>query len=230
MVIYETINLINGKRYIGQDANDNPNYLGSGKNLKKAIEKYGRENFQKIILERCNSREKLNEREQHWIAITNAQKSNKYYNIVRGGTGGDNWEGRRDTPEYQAFCTKMKKINNDSIHIRTKDGHSDTTKENQRKAAKGRYTLYWFVERYGEINGKLKYEERNKSLMYRNVSPIDITKFERITKEVLSELILNNHNATAIERHFNISCKRLRTMLKKYFGDTNVIRIQRLLQ
>ena len=41
MVIYLTINKINGKKYLGKDVRNNPKYLGSGFDLKKAIEKYG---------------------------------------------------------------------------------------------------------------------------------------------------------------------------------------------
>jgi hypothetical protein len=50
MVIYCITNLINGKKYIGSDSNNNPNYLGSGTHIKKAIKKYGRENFTKTII------------------------------------------------------------------------------------------------------------------------------------------------------------------------------------
>ena len=53
MIIYKTTKLINGKFYIGQDSYNNPNYVGSGFILLKAIKKYGRHNFEKIILESC---------------------------------------------------------------------------------------------------------------------------------------------------------------------------------
>ena len=49
MVIYCTTNLINGKKYIGSDTNNNPYYLGSGVSIIKAIKKYGRNNFKKEI-------------------------------------------------------------------------------------------------------------------------------------------------------------------------------------
>jgi hypothetical protein len=49
MIIYKTTNLINGKMYVGQDSHNNPLYLGSGKVLGLAIEKYGIENFKKEI-------------------------------------------------------------------------------------------------------------------------------------------------------------------------------------
>lgn len=72
MIIYKTTNLINGKFYIGRDKFNNSEYLGLGKILQSAIEKYGKENFKKEILEHCSSIEELNEREIFWIKETNA--------------------------------------------------------------------------------------------------------------------------------------------------------------
>jgi group I intron endonuclease len=89
MQIYKVINKINGKWYIGKDVSDRPYYYGSGKALKNAIVKYGKENFEKIILETCKSKEDLIEREKHWIAITNATLDKMSYNIASGGEGGD---------------------------------------------------------------------------------------------------------------------------------------------
>ena len=89
MIIYKTINLVNGKIYIGKDKYNNPKYLGSGKKLKLAIEKYGSERFKKEILEECNSIVELNTREIYWIAFFNSTDRTIGYNIALGGTGGD---------------------------------------------------------------------------------------------------------------------------------------------
>lgn len=89
MIIYKTINLINGKFYVGKDEKNNPNYLGSGINLQKAIKKYGKENFLKEILEVCSTREELIEREKYWIRETKAQEVG--YNIADGGWGGNTY-------------------------------------------------------------------------------------------------------------------------------------------
>jgi len=86
MVIYKTTNLINGKIYIGKDEKNNPKYLGSGKILKLAIKKYGKENFKKEILEYCNNREHLCVIEKYWIEKLQSKKNG--YNIKDGGNGG----------------------------------------------------------------------------------------------------------------------------------------------
>lgn len=89
MVVYKTTNTINGKFYVGQDSKNNPSYLGSGVLLKKAIEKHGRENFVKEILEVCNTKEQLNEREIFWIEETKAREVG--YNLAEGGHGGSTY-------------------------------------------------------------------------------------------------------------------------------------------
>ncbi len=87
MIIYKTTNLVNQKFYVGKDTHNNPNYYGSGKRLKLAIQKYGIENFKKEILEICETLDQLNEREKFWIKELNA--INEGYNIQLGGDGGD---------------------------------------------------------------------------------------------------------------------------------------------
>lgn len=86
MIIYKTTNKINGKWYIGQDTKNNPNYLGSGILIKKAIQKYGKENFNKEILEFIDGGfEELNKSEIKWIKKLNAVECNDSYNIAEGG-------------------------------------------------------------------------------------------------------------------------------------------------
>ena len=88
MVVYITTNLINGKKYIGKDESNNPNYLGSGLQLSAAFKKYGKQNFIKEILCEGRDRKDLEELEKYFIEYYNAQKSPLFYNIAPGGTGG----------------------------------------------------------------------------------------------------------------------------------------------
>jgi group I intron endonuclease len=87
MVIYLTTNLVNNKKYIGKDSNNNPQYLGSGVLLLEDIKKYGKENFKKEILEHCDSDEELTLKETYWIYQSNALSSNEFYNLVDYSAG-----------------------------------------------------------------------------------------------------------------------------------------------
>ena len=51
--IYLTINTINKRMYIGKKQSEqyDPTYYGSGKVIKQAIQKYGIENFNNVILD-----------------------------------------------------------------------------------------------------------------------------------------------------------------------------------
>lgn len=88
MIVYKTTNLINGKVYVGKSKFNKKNYYGSGILLKRAISKYGKENFVKEILEICINEQQLNEKEIKWIAKINCIQPNGY-NISLGGTGGN---------------------------------------------------------------------------------------------------------------------------------------------
>lgn len=92
MYIYKTTNLINGKIYIGKRVyrkKDDNWYLGSGIYLNKSIKKYGRKNFKKEILEWCNDKKHLCEREIYWIKEFNATNLKIGYNLSLGGDGGN---------------------------------------------------------------------------------------------------------------------------------------------
>ena len=84
--IYLTTNLINGKKYIGQHYGElNDSYLGSGNTFKKALDKYGKSNFKKEILEICDGYDNMNLAERKWINFYNAVQDENFYNIASGG-------------------------------------------------------------------------------------------------------------------------------------------------
>ena len=95
--IYLTTNKINNNKYIGKRQTNKQisldSYLGSGKLLKQAIKKYGKENFSKIILEECKNADELAEREKFYIEMYNAVNDDSFYNIHEGGNGGNTLKG-----------------------------------------------------------------------------------------------------------------------------------------
>lgn len=112
MIIYKTTNLANGKIYIGKDKNNNPAYLGSGKILHLAFQKYGIENFNKEILEECETLEDLNEREKYWIGFYNSTDRKIGYNIELGGNGGNTISKHPNKDEIRSKHSEWMKQNN----------------------------------------------------------------------------------------------------------------------
>lgn len=83
--IYKITNKINNKSYIGKKYGSfDDNYYGSGKIIKEAIKKYGKENFIIEILCECKNEKDINLNEQKYI-----KENNPKYNIAKGGTGGN---------------------------------------------------------------------------------------------------------------------------------------------
>ena len=87
--IYRITNMINGHTYIGQHkySNLDDKYMGSGKILRKAIKKYGINNFSKeILISHIPSREYADKAEINMIAKERSHDKAEY-NIVDGGEG-----------------------------------------------------------------------------------------------------------------------------------------------
>jgi len=116
--LYKTTNLINNKIYIGihkAKTTDNM-YLGSGKRIRYAIKKYGRENFKKEILEYFDDYESALLKER---VVVNEEflKNPEVYNLKPGGRGGFVREDsvRGATLGGKAFSDKVKSLEGDEL-------------------------------------------------------------------------------------------------------------------
>lgn len=87
--VYKTTNKLNGKTYIGMHKTTDPNdnYLGSGKLLKRAIAKHGKENFSKEILFDFDNEDDMKAKEAELVTEEYCQ-SDDNYNLCNGGLGG----------------------------------------------------------------------------------------------------------------------------------------------
>jgi hypothetical protein len=88
-ILYRTTCKVNNKYYIGKHRTENidDGYLGSGILLARAIEKYGRNAFERQILGEFHSEQDLQDAERKAITedVLNDEMS---YNIALGGQGG----------------------------------------------------------------------------------------------------------------------------------------------
>lgn len=123
--IYKTTNLINGKFYIGMHSTSdlNDGYIGSGKRLRRSINKYGKENFKMEILEyypdRCSLKERekdlVNEEMINNIECLNLKCGGDGGNLGKNGEhlGGDKFEGAHkywEKPENKERCRERMKL------------------------------------------------------------------------------------------------------------------------
>jgi hypothetical protein len=88
-IVYKTVNLVTGRVYVGAHATNNLNdgYLGSGVLLKRAVEKYGRDSFERSILFECDNEEEMFAKEREIVNIEFVS-SRDTYNAGVGGRGG----------------------------------------------------------------------------------------------------------------------------------------------
>lgn len=164
--IYMTKNKITGKLYIGQHKRtmnpkdiDDSWYLGSGVALRKAIVKYGEENFERTIIYECNNPDQLNYMEMVFIAYYNAVDDDMFYNIAIGGKNAQR-EFTEEQKQHMRHPHKpmseearkhmareiseegRKKLSESAKNNLTGFVHSDESRKNMSEAHKGSRSIF----------------------------------------------------------------------------------------
>lgn len=85
--IFETKNLLNGMMYIGlRSKSFHPRYFGSGKRLKPALRKYGKDNFSIKVIAHASSYSEINKLEKKFISLYRKKFGEEMlYNLDDGG-------------------------------------------------------------------------------------------------------------------------------------------------
>jgi len=200
MIIYKTTNLINNKIYIGKDKKNNPKYLGSGKLLKYAFKKYGKENFKKEIIQQCQTLEELNELETVWILKLESFKREIGYNIALGGEGGDTMSNNPEKCEiYKKHSIDMINWHDLNIHPMKGKHHSLETKNKLQLTSSGEnngmyqhiYTEETIEKQRNAKLGKKHTKEQNKKQSERQKGKSTSLKGKKNSKH--SEWMKNNN-------------------------------------
>lgn len=180
----------NGKHYVGRAKNYHSRLIShKSKATKKvklilyyAINKYGWENVTKEIIDTANTLEEAVAKEYEYIVKYNSIRNG--YNMTENTrVGGSCWVGRKDSKEFLEFKEYMKIVNSGKNNGMYGKQHSEDTIKKQKKAAQGRYSLPWFIEKYGELEGKLKYENRCIFLKNRSMNRSNNGRFQKKLSE-----------------------------------------------
>jgi group I intron endonuclease len=171
--IYKITNQENGKFYIGSSKHldrrwwEHTNDLNKNQHdnikLQHAWNYYGPNAFDFIVLENVEI-DNLLEREQYYLTTFAPYKRNVGYNISDKASGGDNFT---HNPNRSKILEKITNLNNSNRMHGKK--HSTEAIDKQKEKAIGRYSLEWFINKYGDRVGNEKYVERNTFLKNRDI-------------------------------------------------------------
>jgi hypothetical protein len=195
--IYETINKINEMKYRGfhmtEDINDG--YLGSGTYFMRAVRKYGEENFERIILEFCDSYEEVLNKEKEYVDDNWIIRKDTY-NIINGGKGG--W----------------KYVNKNKLRW-NEETRKEFAIEMQEKVKSGDWSLADFVGKptYG-FSGKNHSEESKKKISENSAMTLD----QKIVQKRIDDFnrLPNKHGKIMqLARLWDVSHAQVRRFLKK---------------
>lgn len=151
--IYKVTNKINGKVYIGQSVDIGRRWrqhmtAEDDIYFHKAIQKYGVENFEWEVIEKCKKSE-LDERESYWIEYYDS--FNNGYNCTKGGDGmragvnagekNPNWKGgiSLDQSEYSKKHYEINKGEKKEYYRKQCKQYYEENKEKRREYDRQRY-------------------------------------------------------------------------------------------
>ena len=150
--IYKVTNKLNNKHYIGkhQTKNLDDGYMGSGKLLKRAIEKHGVENFTKEILHVFDNEEDMNAKEAELVVLDEHS-----YNLCPGGHGGFGYINTLDWDRSERGRARAKATwNNKKFVEEHKERMSALFKERHRQG----------LIKYDTFTGKTHSEETKRKI------------------------------------------------------------------
>ena len=163
IVIYRITNKLNGHTYIGQHKTKsllaNDGYMGSGKLIKRAIEKYGISAFEKDYITIAIDQLEANVLEKFYIA-----KEKPIYNISEGGNGGKVWEGENPF-KGKHHTEEAKKINSEKHKGKQTwlgKHHTEEAKQKMANAKKGKKRSDEARQAISEGHKGIKFSEEHK--------------------------------------------------------------------
>ena len=188
--IYLTTNNVNGMKYIGKHYGElNDSYLGSGKELKKEIAKYGKDCFTKSILFVSKDDLENSEKEKQFIALYNAVSNPLFYNIHEGGCGGNTTAGY--TPEEkEALRRKLSEVNRGKNNGMYGKHHSEETKA---------FLSYW--AEFERDNFPYRTEEFRQKMSERTKDSNNGMYGKKHTEESKQKMSVNSKGKTAGEKN-----------------------------
>jgi|SRR5579859_1085076 len=163
-LLYKTTNILNNRFYVGMHSTKNPKdrYLGSGKRIKYEIQKYGKENFKREILEEFPTRKALEDAEAE-VVNEELLSDPLCLNLKNGGEGGGRiWNSNHAKKFHRAGWEAMHR-NKDHVAAGLKSG-----KTREKRNQEGLYPPGTFTSHFGGMQHSEKSRAQMKNTHARN--------------------------------------------------------------
>ena len=153
-IVYETTNKINGKKYRGAHVCEqiNDSYIGSGKLLNRAIEKYGFDSFERTVLVECQNVEEMFLQEAIYVNVEWVADPTTY-NLKVGGEGGWDYINK----EHLRWNEEKKRLH--SIEMKKKRESGQWGPKNPTYGFKGKTHTIESIKKISENNAMTLSEE-----------------------------------------------------------------------
>ena len=206
-IVYKTTNNINGKIYIGYQFTQKKynGYLGSGKLLKRAINKYGKESFTKKILKIVNSKKEALDIEANLVNKDFVERRDTY-NLKKGGEGG--WD----------YINMLFKTD-----IEFKKRQIESIRDGTKRAYREGKAMGWAHYPYTMGFYKKHHSDQTKEMMSKN-------SYIKLKKDVVEQRIKDYKNIekkwghiTKLAKKWNTSRSGVKGFLLKYYPNQDII-------
>lgn len=166
--VYKITNLVNNKIYVGvhktSDLSDD--YMGSGKLIKRAIEKYGIENFEKEYIEIFDNSEDMFNMESQLVNEEFVSRDDTY-NLKQDGFGGFDHINKEGNPYWSSEHTRMMSIKGKDKALKTLkylwENDKEWVKAITLKRLETRFNKYG-LDTFKTFSGKTHTDESKKQM------------------------------------------------------------------
>ena len=225
--VYKTTNLINGRCYIGQKKAIEfiPTYLGSGKIIKLAIKRYGKDSFRVELIAQAHNKKSLDILERYYIEVYRRELGSKLYNICDGGRTNVSFSGNQHTEEVKK---RLRLINSGVRNPMFGKQHTSETRKRISLIGSGENNPNYGKHLSEEIKEKLRLAQLGKRHSEETRMKISLANSRRVHSEEtkrkirLSELGEKNHFYG--RRHSKESRVKVGLSVKDRISSGNIVR------
>lgn len=156
-IIYKTTCTCNGKIYVGQhrpSAAETELYLGSGKLIVRAINKYGRKNFVRQIIKTCSTQELADEMETSYIIAYDSTNRKIGYNITKYAYGG---QPMTDSTRRKISAKLKGRRLNEETKAKLRKKKSPRSLEHANKISVANTGSFWIHDPIANVSKKCKH-------------------------------------------------------------------------